>query len=85
MAVTDSGWRGKAACRKEDPELFYPVGATGPALVQVREAKAVCARCPVAAQCLAWALDTGQQFGVWGGKSEDERKAMRPRRRGREW
>lgn len=78
--MTDSGWRGKAACREEDPELFYPVGTTGPALAQVREAKAVCTRCPVTAQCLAWALETGQRFGVWGGKSEDERKAMRPGR-----
>jgi WhiB family transcriptional regulator, redox-sensing transcriptional regulator len=82
VAVTDSDWRHRAACRDFDPELFFPVGTTGPALAQVREAKAICARCPVVAQCLAWALETGQQYGVWGGKSEDERKAMRPRRRG---
>jgi WhiB family redox-sensing transcriptional regulator len=49
--------------------------------VQLARAKAVCARCPVAAQCLDYALATGQQHGVWGGTSEEERKAMRRRLR----
>lgn len=77
-------WRHRAACRDEDPELFFPVGTTGPALVQTADAKAVCARCPVAAECLTWALETGQDAGVWGGMSEDERRALRrrPRRTG---
>ncbi|WP_236706559.1 WhiB family transcriptional regulator, partial [Frankia sp. ACN1ag] len=64
-------------CRDEDPELFFPIGTTGPAERQVEEAKAVCARCAVTADCLAWALDTGQDSGVWGGLSEDERRALR--------
>ncbi|MGH8905660.1 MAG: WhiB family transcriptional regulator [Egibacteraceae bacterium] len=70
-------WRHKAACSDEDPELFFPVGTTGPAIEQTERAKAVCARCPVAAQCLEWALNTGQDAGVWGGMSEDERRALR--------
>ena len=40
-------WRHDAACRDEDPELFFPIGNTGPALLQIEEAKQVCRRCPV--------------------------------------
>jgi WhiB family redox-sensing transcriptional regulator len=72
-------WRHEAACRDEDPELFFPIGNTGPALVQIEEAKAVCRRCPVIDECLRWALETGQDAGVWGGLSEDERRALKRR------
>lgn len=70
-------WRHYAVCRDVDPELFFPVGTSGPALVQTAEAKAVCARCPVVSECLTWALAAGQDAGVWGGLSEDERRALR--------
>lgn len=53
-------WRHKAICRDEDPELFFPVGNSGPALAQIADAKLVCARCPVTADCLSWALKSGQ-------------------------
>lgn len=56
---------------------FPPLGATGPALEQIEKAKMVCRHCAVAEFCLEFALDTGQTAGVWGGKSEDERRAMR--------
>ncbi|MGW1893908.1 WhiB family transcriptional regulator [Streptomyces sp. NPDC002004] len=72
-------WLDQAACLDEDPELFFPVGNTGPALLQIREAKSVCERCPVVDQCLQYALDLGQNSGVWGGRSEDERRALRRR------
>ncbi|MFE7675811.1 WhiB family transcriptional regulator [Streptomyces albidoflavus] len=72
-------WRYSAVCREEDPELFFPIGNTGPALLQVEEAKAVCRRCPVMEQCRQWALEVGQDDGVWGGLSEDERRAMKRR------
>ena len=72
-------WRHRAACRDEDPELFFPVGTSGPALLQTQEAKAVCARCPVNAECLRWALTSGRNEGVWGGMSEDERRALKRR------
>lgn len=51
-------WTGatKSACLTEDPELFFPIGNTGPALLQIEEAKKVCRRCTVREQCLAWAL-----------------------------
>lgn len=70
-------WRTQAACLDEDPELFFPTGTTGAALDQVERAKAVCRRCPVVAPCLAWAVGTNQQDGVWGGLGEDERRTLR--------
>ena len=72
-------WRHRAACLDEDHELFFPIGNTGPALLQIDEAKAVCRRCPVMDTCLKWALESGQDAGVWGGLSEDERRALKRR------
>jgi WhiB family redox-sensing transcriptional regulator len=72
-------WRHRALCRDEDPELFFPIGTTGPAVVQIEAAKAVCRRCPVTTQCLTWAMESGQDAGVWGGLSEDERRALKRR------
>src|SRR6187402_331096 len=72
-------WRHKAACLDEDPELFFPIGNTGPALLQIEEAKQVCRRCDVRDACLQWALEAGQDHGVWGGLSEDERRALKRR------
>ncbi|WAU83401.1 WhiB family transcriptional regulator [Streptomyces sp. Qhu-G9] len=77
------GWREYAECRTVDPDLFFPIGSTGPALVQIEDAKSVCRRCPVQEECLDWALETGQSIGVWGGKSEAERRTLRRRVRGR--
>ncbi len=70
-------WRHSALCRDEDPELFFPIGTVGPAERQVSEAKAVCRRCSVTQDCLNWAVTTGQDSGVWGGLSEDERRLLR--------
>ena len=72
-------WRHRAACRDEDPELFFPIGNTGPALLQIEEARAVCRRCEVVDTCLTWALESGQDAGVWGVMSEDERRALKRR------
>ena len=72
-------WRHLALCRDEDPELFFPIGTTGPAATQVEEAKQVCRRCTVVDDCLSWSLETGQDAGVWGGTSEDERRALKRR------
>jgi WhiB family transcriptional regulator, redox-sensing transcriptional regulator len=69
-------WRHRAACRDEDPELFFPIGSGGPALLQIDEAKAVCRSCTVIDDCLEWSLETGQEAGVWGGLSEEERRAV---------
>ncbi|MFJ3142051.1 WhiB family transcriptional regulator [Streptomyces halstedii] len=74
-------WRTHAACRDEDPDLFFPIGTTGPALVQTEEAKAVCRGCPVRQQCLDWALENNQDTGVWGGLGETERRTLKRRSR----
>ena len=71
--------RHRSLCRDEDPELFFPLGTSGPALLQIAEAKSVCRRCPVVSECLTWALESGQDAGVWGGMSEDERRALKRR------
>ncbi len=70
-------WRNRAACLDEDPDLFFPVGTTGPAVAQAEAAKAICRRCPVREECLDFAMTTGQAFGVWGGLTEEERRALR--------
>jgi Transcription factor WhiB/Major intrinsic protein len=60
----DPDWRQLAACRHADPELFFPVSASGPSLDQVTQAKAICAGCPVRRYCLAFALHTRQDHGI---------------------
>ena len=77
----DAGWRYRAACRDSDPNLFFPVGSTGTALEEIQAAKALCRTCPVQAECLAFALETNQEAGVWGGASEEERRQLRRDRR----
>ncbi|NGN66117.1 WhiB family transcriptional regulator [Streptomyces sp. A7024] len=74
-------WWRSAACVGVDPELFFPVGPTGPGAEQYVRAKQVCARCPVSEECLEWALTTGTEAGVWGGLAEDERRRLQRRRR----
>jgi WhiB family redox-sensing transcriptional regulator len=76
-AATD--WRAQSACLQVNPELFFPVGSTGPAVSQVDQAKLVCQRCEVQRVCLEWALEAKQDHGVWGGMTEDERRSLRRR------
>lgn len=77
VAAETAHWHRAAACRHADPELFFPEGTAGPALRQAEEAKRVCMACPVRADCLGWALRHGVDFGVWGGKDPEQRRAMR--------
>lgn len=71
-------WRHGALCRGTDGELWFPIDEDkGRASAGVRAAKAACAGCPVRAECLTWALDSGQGAGVWGGLSTPERRALR--------
>jgi WhiB family redox-sensing transcriptional regulator len=74
-------WVRQARCKDEDPELFFPVGSTGGSNLQAALAKSICKLCPVRSECLEWALATGQDSGVWGGLSEEERRALRRARR----
>ena len=71
--VRQEHWRSLAACQFADPDLFFPISSSGPALAQVAQAKAICAGCQVRRECLAFALRTDQVHGVWGGLSEQER------------
>ena len=71
--VAAPAWHERAACRGMDVEVFFPeVGGQ----FQVKAAKQVCARCPVTAECLACALESGLSHGVWGGLSARERKKV---------
>ena len=75
--VSHTDWRTVAACRNTDPELFFPIGTTGPAVEQIRTAKAVCDQCAAREPCLEFAMRTRQDSGVWGGMTEDERHRLR--------
>jgi len=71
--TTDMEWTLRAACRGIDPERLYVSGAAQ------QEAKRICRHCPVRYECLAEALDAGDEYGVWGGMTERERRALRRR------
>lgn len=75
-AGRDTGWRESAACRSEDPELFFPLSSEGAGTAQAERAKAVCARCPVVSQCAAAAMTVGEAHGIWGGMDERERRHL---------
>ncbi|HZT67737.1 MAG TPA: WhiB family transcriptional regulator [Acidimicrobiales bacterium] len=69
-------WRSRAACRHMPAEMFFPIGSSGMAAEEVTAAKAVCAGCLVSGPCLDFALVSRQEFGVWGGTDEDERRLL---------
>jgi WhiB family redox-sensing transcriptional regulator len=66
----------RGACRGEDPEIFFPIAGTGPALGQISAAKAICGRCSVRQPCLSYAV-TSLQDGIWGGMTAEERRVNR--------
>ena len=70
-------WRDHAACSGLDPDLFFPVSASGASLTEIEAARRICQCCPVMTPCLRWALDLGQVSGIWGGTTEEERRALR--------
>ncbi|MFB7368354.1 WhiB family transcriptional regulator [Streptomyces sp. NPDC056222] len=74
MTVVEVHWREDAACRTADSEELFAKAA------QQKRAKAVCGGCPVRTECLAEALDNRIEFGVWGGMTERERRALLRRR-----
>jgi WhiB family redox-sensing transcriptional regulator len=74
-------WRQHAACRDVDPEVFFPVGVTGAAVAAIAAAKAICQDCAARAACLEFAVSTNQEYGIWGGASEEERRDIRRARR----
>jgi WhiB family redox-sensing transcriptional regulator len=75
--VKFSPWRDEAACLDVTDEVSF---FTDPEdLIGVSRAKAVCATCPVASECLTWAIETNQTEGIWGGHTPKERRAIRRR------
>jgi WhiB family redox-sensing transcriptional regulator len=74
----DADWRLLGACRDHNPDLFFPSEDAPAELVrvQVATAKAVCRSCPVAGVCLSTALTRRWSYGVWGGLSAEDRKAV---------
>ncbi len=73
----DDAWRTGAACTGVDTNLFFPGGTTGEALLLIEQAKAICRSCPSCDACLTFAVETNQEFGVWGSASEEERRKLR--------
>lgn len=73
----DLDWRDDATCRDLDPDLFFPVGVTGMAVEQIEAAKSFCRNCASLEACLEFAITTNQEYGVWGGTTEDERRVLR--------
>ena len=65
-------WMGDAACRDVDPKIFF---VDHPGSGSAAEARAVCAGCPVQAQCLDYALAANERHGIWGGLTERQRRA----------
>lgn len=75
LAGNEGEWYERALCREVDGEIFYPEkGGT------VEPAKAVCRNCDVRRECLEYALSRNEEFGVWGGLSERERRALKQRK-----
>jgi len=74
--ATRPAWHQHGACRGADPNLFFPERGES-----VKEAKAVCARCPVRAECLDYAMENHEVVGIWGGLSARERRQLSRTRR----
>lgn len=72
LAVGELSWQDYANCRGADADLFFPERGAS-----TRKAKAICGECQVRAQCLDFAIEVGEKFGIWGGMSERERRRVR--------
>ena len=69
----DPDWRKSAACASVDPELFFPPNGRS---AEAKQAQMVCAGCPVRRECLEEALESDEQFGVWGGMIDNDRRKL---------
>lgn len=75
LAMGELAWQDYANCRGADADLFFPERGAS-----TRKAKSICAECQVKAECLDFAIDVGEKFGIWGGMSERERRKVRRER-----
>ncbi len=71
LLVDERPWAAYAACRNEDPDVFFP-GTEG----ETAHALRICATCPVIEECLDYALMARERYGVWGGTTERERRRL---------
>ena len=76
--ASDQEWQDYGSCRRYPVEVFFP-----PAEQEADEAKAICETCAVREPCLEYALESDERFGVWGGLTPEERRALILRRRNR--
>jgi WhiB family redox-sensing transcriptional regulator len=75
--VDSSRWQRRAACRESPLALFFPPGNSRLTRFDEERAKAVCSSCPVRNQCLSFAMEHEEPFGVWGGLNAEERRALK--------
>lgn len=75
LAIGELSWQDYANCRGADADLFFPERGAS-----TRKAKSICAECEVKQQCLDYAIEMGEKFGIWGGLSERERRRVRRER-----
>lgn len=71
LSAVDQEWRNSALCAQTDPEIFYPEKGS-----DARDAKKVCLQCTVRTECLAFALDSRERYGVYGGLTERQRRPL---------
>lgn len=74
--ASGTDWRDLGHCRDLDPDLFFPIGASGPAVAQAEAAVRVCRQCSVTEACLNFAMNHHQDAGVWGGTTEEQRRNL---------
>lgn len=70
-------WRAASACLSADPDLFFPIATGAVAIKQITMARQICAHCPVRKECLDFAMRSGENHGVWGGTTPEERIRVR--------
>ena len=75
LAVDDLAWQDYSNCAGADADLFFPERGAS-----TRKAKAICNACQVKAECLEFAIQQSEKFGIWGGLSERERRRIRKER-----
>jgi len=76
-ATRNPNWRDRAACLGENPEIFFPLSDTLAPGAEARAAMAVCRRCPVLLSCRTWAVEHGEDDGIWGATTAAQRRALR--------
>ena len=82
---SDESWKLAARCRDEDPVLWFPRDDDerhydSQVRAYTMTAKAICGQCPVRAQCLRYAIDVDERYGIWGGMTERERMRITGKR-----